>query len=209
MRILGGTYGPYDNGSNDIAPASPTDRKTPRNILLDGVTIHGFHRTDGSSHVDCLHSWGLNGLTVRRSTFYDCEHFDILLTVDSIMGTPTNVVIENNFLDCCRSGYFSIYLGDQHGETYSNYLIRNNSTNKPIGIGPDDRTVANLRFFGNVAPSFEGCARPGVIPPITTSGTQARGAAHMTESAPHASEPQRNTTSISCPDPRPSITETP
>ncbi len=162
VSIIGGVYGPFDNGSNDIAPASPSDPTVPRNILIDGATIHGFHQTDGASHVDCLHSWGLNGLIVRRTVFFDCEHFAILLTQDSVVGTPTNVIIENNFLDCCRTGYFSIYLGDQHGEVYSNYLIRNNSTDKAIGIGPDNRTVANVRFYGNVAPSFQGCARPGV-----------------------------------------------
>jgi hypothetical protein len=104
----------------------------------------------------------VNGLTVRHSVFYDCEHFDILFDVDSVVGTPTNVVIEDNFFDCCRSGYFSIYLGDQHGEAFANYLIRNNSTDKPIGVGTENRTVAKLRFIGNIAPSFQGCGRTGV-----------------------------------------------
>jgi hypothetical protein len=162
VRILGGVYGPFDNSSNSIAPESPNDPQIPRNILLDGVTIHGFHRTDGVSHVDCLQSWGVDGLTIRRSVFYDCEHFDILLTVDSVKGAPTNVLIENNFLDCCRSGFFSVYLGDQDGESFSNVVVRNNSSNKPIGIGPDNRTIANLTFVGNVAPSFQGCGRTGV-----------------------------------------------
>lgn len=162
VRVLGGVYGPYDNSSNSIGPESPTDPKIPRGILLDGVTIHGFHRTDGTSHVDCLLSWGVDGLTIRRSVFYDCEHFDILLVVDSVVGTPTNVVIEDNFLDCCRSGFFSVYLGDQDGESFSNILVRNNSSDKPIGIGPNNRTVANLKFVGNIAPSFQGCGRTGV-----------------------------------------------
>jgi hypothetical protein len=163
VSVLGGVYGPIDNDSNNIAPESPSDSKVPTNVLLDGVTIHGFHETDGSSHVDCLHVWGANGLTVRNSTFFDCEVFDILFTVDSVVGTPTNVTIENNFLDCCRSGFFSIYLGDQHGESYSNYLIRNNSADKAIGIGTSNiKTVSGLRFFSNIAPSFQGCGDTGV-----------------------------------------------
>ena len=162
VSVIGGTYGPIDNASNEIAPSSPTDTTVPTNILIDGVTIHGYHQTDGVSHVDCIHSWGVNGLTIRNSLMYDCEHFDILFTLDSVVGSPTNVTIENNFLDCCRSGFFSIYLGDQHGEQWQNFVIRNNSTDEPIGIGPANTTVSGLGFYGNIAPSFQGCGRTGV-----------------------------------------------
>lgn len=161
VSVIGGDYGPFDNGSNEIAPESPTDPKIPTAILLDGVKIHDYSRTDASSHVDCLHTWGVNGLVVRNSVFKNCEHFDILFTVDSIAGTPTNVTIENNFLDCCRSGYYSVYLGDETA-SYSNFLVRNNSSNKPMGIRAESSTVSNLRFYGNIAPRFEGCGRPGV-----------------------------------------------
>jgi chitodextrinase len=163
VSLIGGSYGPMNDDSNNIAPESPSDSKVPTNILLDGVTIHNFHLTNGTAHVDCLHSWGGNGITIRNSVFYDCEVFDILFTVDSVVGTPTNVTIENNFLDCCRGGFFSIYLGDQHGEKYSNYLIRNNSTDKAIGIGTSNiQTISGLNFYGNIAPSFQGCGKTGV-----------------------------------------------
>ena len=117
-----------------------------------------------SSHVDCLHIFGARGVVIRRSLFYNCEVFAILFTKipGSPVPTPTNVTIENNFIDCCGSGYFSIYLGDQHGERWSNFLVRNNSTNKPIGIGYDNTTVSRLRFLSNIAPSFQGCHRAGV-----------------------------------------------
>ncbi len=164
VRVIGGSYGPTNNAYSSIQSEGANDTKVARNILLDRVRIHDYRQTDGSSHVDCLHVFGANGLTVRRSRFSNCEFFAILFTKipGSPVPTPTNVTIENNFLDCCGQGYFSIYLGDQHGERWANFLVRNNSTNKAIGIGPDNRTVAALRFFGNIGPSFQGCGRAGV-----------------------------------------------
>ncbi len=164
VSFLGGSFGPVDNRYSSVQSEGANDAKVATNVLFDGVTIHDYRMTDGSSHVDCLHVFGANGLTVRNSRFQNCEAFAILFTKipNSSVPTPTNVTLENNFFDCCRSGYFSVYLGDQHGELWSNFLVRNNSTDKPIGIGPQNTTGSGLRFFGNVGPSFQGCGRPGV-----------------------------------------------
>jgi hypothetical protein len=40
--------------------------------------------------------------------------------------------------------------------------VRNNSTNKDIGIDPAAAVGGNVRFYGNVAPKFQGCDRAGV-----------------------------------------------
>jgi hypothetical protein len=131
-------------------------------VLVDHVTFHGFHQTDGVSHVDCLHVWGTVGLQIRNSRFVDCEHFDILFNKSGASPSPSHVVIENNVLDCCRSGFYSIYLGDQHGETWSDFLVRNNSSDKPFGIGPANVTIDRIRWIGNIAPRLDGCGRLGV-----------------------------------------------
>jgi hypothetical protein len=164
VRLRGGNYGPSANAYSSIQSEGANDTKVATNVRLVGVTIHDYRQTDGSSHVDCLHIFGARGVVIRRSLFYNCEAFAILFTKipSSPVPTPTNVTIENNFIDCCGSGYFSIYLGDQHGERWSNFLVRNNSTNKPIGIGYDNTTVSRLRFLSNIAPSFQGCPRAGV-----------------------------------------------
>jgi hypothetical protein len=162
VRVIGGDYGPTENDSNVIAPADPSDRKVPTNIVLDHVRIHDFRRTDGTSHVDCLHSWGVNGLVVRNSRFSHCQHFDILFTLNSVVGTPTNITIENNFFDCCLSGYYSVYLGGV-GTRFSNVLIRNNSANRAIGIADTAQTIANVRILSNIAPKLDGCGRRGVV----------------------------------------------
>jgi hypothetical protein len=164
VRLIGGSYGPAQNAYSSISSEGASDTKVATDIRLLGVKIHDYRQTDGSSHVDCLHIFGARGVAIRRSLFYNCEVFAILFTKipNSPVPTPTNVTIENNFIDCCGSGYFSIYLGDQHGERWSDFLVRNNSTNKPIGIGYDDTTVSRLRFLSNIAPSFQGCHRAGV-----------------------------------------------
>ena len=163
VSVIGSEFGPIDNASTaQIAPSSPSASYVPTNILIDGTSFHGARMTDGHTHVDCLHVWGINGLTIRNSRFYDCEHFDILFTRDSVVGTPTNILIENNFFDCCRSGYFSVYLGDGDGEVWTNVTVRNNSSNKAMGIGPNNSTGPNVVFANNIAPSFDGCGRSGV-----------------------------------------------
>jgi chitodextrinase len=163
VSVLGGEFGPIDNASTaQVAPTSPSASQVPTNVLIDGASFHGAHMTDGVTHVDCLHSWGVNGLTIRNSRFYDCEHFDILFTTDSVLGSPTNVLIENNFFDCCRSGYYAVYLGDGGGDTWKNITVRNNSSDKDFGIGPRNTTGPNVQFSGNIAPGFDGCGRSGV-----------------------------------------------
>jgi parallel beta helix pectate lyase-like protein len=164
VRLLGGNYGPSSNAYSSIQSEGATDTKVATKVRLTGVTIHDYRQTDGSSHVDCLHIFGARNVIIRRSLFYNCEFFAILFTKipSSPVPTPTDVTIEDNFIDCCGQGYFSIYLGDQHGEHWSNFLVRNNSTNKPIGIGLDNSTGPSLRFLANIAPSFQGCGRAGV-----------------------------------------------
>lgn len=162
VRVIGGRLGPSDNASNEIAPIAPSTTRPPRNILLDRVKIGGYHRTDGESHVDCLHTWGVDGLVVRRSRFFDCEHFDILFTWDGSAGPPRRVLVENNFLDCCRSGYYSVYVGGQ-GAGYRDITIRNNSTDKPMGVRDTATVARDVRFLANVLPSFDGCGHSGVI----------------------------------------------
>ena len=162
VSVIGGSAGPFQDSSNNIAPVDATTTKAPQNILIDGVRFHDYTKASPTAHVDCLHSWGVDGLTIRNSRFSNCEHFDILLDQTGNAGLPRNVTIENNFLDCCRTGYFSVYLGNSGGQAWSNILVRNNSSNKDMGIDPNNITGTNIRFLANIAPTFQGCGRTGV-----------------------------------------------
>jgi hypothetical protein len=163
ISIIGGTAGPFHDTSNNIGPSDLTTRVPPSNVLIDGVTFHDFTKRTEGAHVDCLHSWGVTGLIVRNSRFVHCEHFDILLDGGAAAGLPRNVTIENNFLDCCVSGYFAVYLGvPGPRQSWSNVLVRNNSSNKDMGIDPGAGVAGRVSFLSNIAPRFQGCRRTGV-----------------------------------------------
>jgi hypothetical protein len=163
VTVLGGTVdgaGRYWNNGNQVKRASNA-APVPENIVFDGVAIRNFRKDpSGSDHVDCLHVFSGRGITVRNSRIENCEHFGILFTV--LFGySPRDILIENNFFDCCGEGYYALMLGGGHGETFDNVLIRNNSSNKAITPGTDN-SVSNVRFVANNVPEIPGCRRSGV-----------------------------------------------
>jgi hypothetical protein len=160
VRILGGSVSspghPMVNGSEVKAVEGSTT--PPRNVLFDGVSFHDMLRAPGSSyHVDCLHVMAVDGLIVRRSRFWNCEAFDILFTVFGDAGSPRNVLLENNFFECCNSGYYSVQLGSDHGEQWSGFELRNNTSNKSFSVSSE--LTGPIRFIGNLAPGVAGPCR--------------------------------------------------
>ncbi|MEA2659841.1 MAG: hypothetical protein QOF64_2440 [Candidatus Binatota bacterium] len=156
ISVIGGSVGPGTNFSPEIKAAAGST-VAPRNILIDGVTFHDWTRTDLSAHVDCLHVLTVDGLVVRNSRFRNCEAFNILFTQYGDAGPPRHVVIENNFFDCCRSGFYSVYLSGQPalngGSPFRDFLIRFNSANKGFAVGETTTDAASdVRFDSNVAP---------------------------------------------------------
>ena len=160
VRILGGSVSsvgrPLVNGSE--VKAVEGSSTPPRNVLFDGVSFHDMLRAPGSSyHVDCLHVMAVDGLIVRRSRFWNCEAFDILFTVFGDAGSPHNVLLENNFFECCNSGYYSVQLGSDHGEQWSDFELRNNTSNKAFSVASE--LTGPIRFIGNLAPGVAGPCR--------------------------------------------------
>ena len=159
IHMIGGSIGPGNDYNSEI---KGDGRTAPRDIVFDGVTFHDWRRTDGESHVECLHVMAADGLTIRNSTFRNCEHFDVLFTVFGDAGSPRNVTVENNSLDCCLSGYYSLQFSGNHGERWENLLIRGNTMTKALNIGGD--IVGNVQILGNTGPSLDTsiCRRSGV-----------------------------------------------
>jgi hypothetical protein len=157
ISFIGGSIGPSANENSRIASNGPATSASPRNILIDGVNFHDFTTTPGSgAHVECLQVWAVDGLTIRNSTFRNCEVFDIFLQKlpEGAAATPSNIVIENNFFDCCASGFYAIRLADHPGTSWKNVTIRNNSLNK--GINPDPGVpYSNVKIVGNVGPEVK------------------------------------------------------
>jgi hypothetical protein len=160
ISFIGGSAGPAANQNNIIGSNGTSTTASPTNIRIQGVHIHDYTLTPGSgAHVDCLQVWAANGLTITGSTFNNCEVFDIFVQFlpGGSAGTPRNVTIQNNFLDCCRSGFYSIMLpyhtGATGGSHFTNVTIRNNSTDKAITADPD-ASYTNVRIDGNIGPSL-------------------------------------------------------
>jgi hypothetical protein len=160
VSVLGGDIGPGNNYSPLVD--SDSTAKPSSNIVFDGVTFHDWRRTDGVTDVQCLRIEAVDGLHVRNSRFNNCESGAMFLRKRTAAPTPTNITIENNFLNCCASGTFSIYFGDQTGEVWQNVLVRNNSSARPMAVGTASTTGANVRFYSNVLPNLSGACRAGI-----------------------------------------------
>jgi hypothetical protein len=73
------------------------------------------------------------------------------------------VVIEDNVMSCCRSGYYALLIAGPDGTRWNDFLVRGNRSDKPFGVRPGS-VWKNVRFVGNVAPSLNPllCHLPGV-----------------------------------------------
>ena len=157
ISFIGGSIGPSANENSRIASNGTSTSASPKNILIEGVDFHDFTTTPGSeAHVECLQVWAVDGLTIRNSKFRNCEVFDIFLQKlpGGAAATPSNILIENNFFDCCRSGFYSIRLADHAGTSWKNVTIRNNSLNKEINPDPSV-PYSNVKIIGNVGPAVK------------------------------------------------------
>jgi hypothetical protein len=156
ISFIGGSMGPSADENNRIASNGTSTTASPTNILIDGVNIHDYTLSPGSSaHVECLQVWAADGLTIRNSTFRNCDVFDIFLQKlpGGAAATPTNILIENNFMNCCATGFFSIRLADHAGTSWRNVTIRNNSMDKAPNL---DAGVpySNVKVLNNIAPGL-------------------------------------------------------
>jgi hypothetical protein len=164
ISIIGGSVGPGTDVSPQIKAESGSTTP-PRDILIEGVAFHDFTRTDPEAHVDCLHVMAAERLVLRGNSFQNCEAFDVLFTKFGEAGSPSDILIENNTLSCCRSGFYSLYFGGGHGERWRDILVRNNSADRAFSISTEAVGAgADIRFLSNVAPHVNPllCGLPGV-----------------------------------------------
>lgn len=133
-----------NDGMNWITAAYQTNNGASH-VLLDRVRIHGFVKHNPGAHVDCIGIDDVTWLTIRRSRFWNCEHFTLIFGKDiSSNRAARNVLLENNFFDCCVSGFYSLGLGDVEGPM----RIRFNSFT--LGMGWLGGTVRGVVVDSNV-----------------------------------------------------------
>jgi hypothetical protein len=133
-----------NDGMNWITAAYQTNNGAS-DILLDGVRIHDFKKWSSGAHVDCIGIDDVDGLTIRNTKIWNCEHFSLIFGKDLWSDRAArNVLIENSFFDCCRSGYYAIGLGDIEGPM----MIRFNSLT--LGVGWLGGSTRNVNLNSNV-----------------------------------------------------------
>jgi hypothetical protein len=174
IQILGGDVGNLAATSSDsgnIIGTNGGSTLSPQNILIDGVNFHDM--TVGASsgfHMECLHVWAADSLTVRNSKFSHCSVFDVFIQrLDPAVSTnlppaPQNITIENNFFNCCRhtgdtSDYKSFaikFTSDYNPGSWNNITIRNNSSDDKFQLDTSSAvTYVNTKVYNNIAPAMQ------------------------------------------------------
>ena len=70
-----------DDGMNWITAAYQTNDGSS-DILFDGVRIHDFKKWNAGAHVDCIGIDDVDGLVIRNTTIWNCEHFSLIFGKD-------------------------------------------------------------------------------------------------------------------------------
>jgi hypothetical protein len=121
VTVRGGDFGPSVDENMKIEYGTS---HAPRNILIDGAVIHDARSYE--QHQECLALWGGRGITIRNSTFSNCETFHIWL--EAAGGVISDVRIEGNTFtqpDSSLGIASTIKLGD-HGGELRDIVLRNN-----------------------------------------------------------------------------------
>ena len=135
------------NACNTCAPST--------NVLIDGVNIHGFLRPPGTDfHTECLQFGSAVNLVIRNSRFWDCATHDIFMRSWGDTYPFQNVLIENNFFGETQEGFYSVYIADTPGSTYSNVVVRYNSALQEFATDVQDMPAGSIRFIANVEPDM-------------------------------------------------------
>jgi hypothetical protein len=163
-----GNDGSYENG---IGPDGTIKNQWPRDIVLDGLTIHDQNSLDLVS----MHSGGLfiisaHGITIRNSKFLrnvvyqvQVQDFTTKTCCGMTFGPARDVVIENNWFGQPVTGLSDpgsdrtddkqpeLQLDPRGGQCWSNWLIRFNSFYHGPAVGFDaEPCFSNFRVIGNV-----------------------------------------------------------
>lgn len=169
ISYIGGSVGPNDGQDYmNWITAGEGSNTGSKDILLDGVTIHDFRKHQAGAHVDCIGIDDVDGLVIRNSRIRNCEHFGMIFGRDIVTNRAArNVTIENNFIDCCGTGYYSLGFAYLEGPA----LVRNNSLD--LGIGFLVAPVSGLEINSNIIPSNNAanCSESGVTWKYNLIGT--------------------------------------
>jgi hypothetical protein len=164
---------------------------TSYRVTFDNVRFGGNPPTDPSQHLECIFVTGVQGLTIRNSTFRDCGYFGLIMGL--CCGAelqPRDLVLEHNTFGpsrcypgaggCAENGEapYSLMVGDV--DIGGSSRIVDNRFETPPSF--DQATFDDLTASGNTGSAPRAWARKAVVPrmsarvSITTRLVRVRGA---------------------------------
>lgn len=163
VTIKGGVYGPYEStgGGSQIKSASNGGDGTdfPVDTVVDGVTFQKYTVPSGSTaHLDCLHVFYHQRVTIKNSHFSECEHYGILLGSNGA-GRVDGDVVTNNTFDTGTFQVAGFALRGGTGEDFNDVLVQGNQGD--IVTPQTTNGLTNVRFYDNNVESLGNC-RSGI-----------------------------------------------
>jgi hypothetical protein len=159
VRVLGGDYGPT---ADRVSKIEYGDGGPPTDVTIDGAAFHDHRRASGHQHVECIAAYSGDRVTIRNSTFDDCEGFSIFLA-PGVGGVARNYTIENDVFRNTGGVPSSAAIktadreapGPERPPDCSNLLVRNSTF-------LDDNVASecpgeNIRWLSNVYEVMDGC----------------------------------------------------
>ncbi len=168
--MRGGDWGPCTVPSQTCSN-SKLDTSTGSNILIDGARFHDYRIVPNSGeHFECLIMFSGRNVTVRNSTFTDCEFYNIFVQHPAWAGYagpdgtwPRDMVFERNtFTPVWENGYwgrrFSALAFSPRQRPFYNVAVRcNNFTGGAYTSVNDDGDGTQYVNFVITPPSDPSC----------------------------------------------------
>jgi hypothetical protein len=166
VTIKGGEYGPFAScgGGAHIKTATrggddPDPAAQPHNTVVDGVFFHDFTvpAECPTAHLDCLHVFYHQAVTIKNSLFVHCAHYGVLFGSNG-QGETENDLIQDNFFGPAEIAGFALRGGTD--EFFDRVTVRYNSGDY---ITPQTRQgqLANIKWYANVSGAAPPC-RDGI-----------------------------------------------
>ncbi len=155
VSVIGGSVGPTVNNASQIRNCYLCNY-SPQNTLVDGVYFHDYTRTDPAQHMECLHVYPAQGLSIQNSRFFNCAIMDLFFANYGSGGNLRDITLVNNMFNAPGShagalsgGYYPVLFAP-NGGSITNVSILYNSFNGSFNANPDGSLV-NWEAIGNAS----------------------------------------------------------
>lgn len=161
LTVKGGSFGPCTSSvdpcaNNKIDLASPPEQPNA-NIVVDGALFHDYRIGNPADHFECMFLFGGTNITIRNSTFRNCEFYDVFL--QHAGGPLTGVTLEGNRFGVPWNGAgvqnrVTAIGFSPRGTPFSNVLLQRNSFEPGTGVAWNDdgdgSVYTAFRAVGNI-----------------------------------------------------------